>query len=165
MKRQLTWMAMIILAVFVLGGTSAMAGKFGHGRCKGEERGIGFKGLRHLDLTPQQRNEVEAALSKYRSELDGYRQQARDARQQLTGAIHGETLDLETVGAKFDESARLRKEMVLIRAKMVHEIRGILTPDQISQWESQRSRREQKWRNRMQSDDPATNDVDMDPEA
>jgi Spy/CpxP family protein refolding chaperone len=85
-----------------------------------------------LDLTDAQKARVRDMLPAYRAEKDA-RQEALQAKQQRMRALmEAEPFDENEVRQAFREIAPLMEDMAVLRGQFMHDIKSILTPEQIA---------------------------------
>ena len=89
------------------------------------------RGLRQLDLTPEQRTKVREVLQKSKAEAAPLAKQLRDQRQSVRAAIQSGTAPEVARAEAKAASESVRTQLRDIAAKTRAEIRGLLTPEQI----------------------------------
>ena len=119
-----------------------------HGGDKGGRRGGGFAGrfAERLNLTDAQKAQMEQIQARYRESTRALREQARSADR---GAGRGEsfgagTFDEAAVRAAAQARANAHVELEVARARMMHELYNVLTPEQKAQLAAERQQREQR---------------------
>ena len=147
MRKTGIWIIALAIAAFIAYGSTAMAGKKGRG---GKGRGGPLKVLKTLDLTEDQETRIKEIVGKQRGEVRSQRDQMIPAREALEKAIHSDQFNESAVRQAFKEVVKNREEMVVLRAKMMSEIRSILTPDQVRQWDDHRAKRRQEMKARFE---------------
>lgn len=154
---------LIILAVatcLVLGATDAAAGPgAGKGRagagalgeCTGDGPGpvggFGFlgRGLRHLDLSQQQRDAIRAILETERPKIQELRRQLWDNRDKFRAENPPTQFNEAAVRAHAEAQARIRTELAVVMARTRARALAVLTPVQQAKLGELRSGREQRW--------------------
>jgi Spy/CpxP family protein refolding chaperone len=150
MKRLL--IATVTMAL--IGGTAyamprhGMHGMGGPGTHLGE--GL-LRALIKLDLTDVQKHEAALILSRYREEGKSRRDALRKAFEELRGTTEADPLDEEAVRSAYKGVAAAGEEMAVHGAKLVAELKGILTPEQRASLEEMKAARHQKRKGRMES--------------
>jgi periplasmic protein CpxP/Spy len=137
----------------VAGGTVALAqapapggpGVHGPGRRGGP--GADF-GLRGVDLTDAQRDQVRAIRESHQSEFDAARTKLRDAHRAFGEATRAATIDEAAIRARSAEVAAAMADEAILRAKVRAEVFAILTPEQQQKANEVRSSMKQRRQNR-----------------
>lgn len=150
MKRLL--MATVTMAV-VSGTAYAMPGDGFHGMMGGPGPGPAegmLRVLMRLDLTDDQKHEVALILSKHRDEGKENREAFRKAMEALRSATEAEVFDEEAVRGAYKGVSAAGEEMAVHGAKVIAELRGVLTPEQRSVLEEHKTARQEKRRGRRE---------------
>ena len=121
----------------VAGGAVALAqapapgGPGVHGPGRGGRGGPGADvGLRGVDLTDAQRDQVRAIHESHRSEFDAARTKLRDAHRAFAEATGAATIDEAAIRARSAEVAAAMADEAILGAKVRAEVFAILTPEQ-----------------------------------
>lgn len=121
----------------VAGGAVALAqapapgGPGVHGPGRGGRGGPGADfGLRGVDLTDAQRDQVRAIRESHRSEFDAAHTKLRDAHRAFGEATGAATIDEAAIRAGSAEVAAAMADEAILRAKVRAEVFAILTPEQ-----------------------------------
>ena len=104
---------------------------------RGQEGRRGHEGLvkrmtRKLELTDEQVKKVKSALTDARKKGIGLRADARVAGIELREMVSQETVDKAKIGAKVDEIAKIRGELLRARTDAALAVREVLTPEQMA---------------------------------
>ena len=131
---------LVLSALVALVVAPAAAQGFGHGHGKhGEWHSEGRDGRMHgrifaqLDLTEDQKTRVHELMGEHQRAVEPLRQQVREGHQQVAQLVHAETIDEAAIRAAVIDSAQLDADMAVERARLVQQIRSILTPEQREQ--------------------------------
>lgn len=93
-----------------------------------------------LELTTEQKQEVEAIVAKYQVDRKG---KSWRAESELMNKILTEDLDEATIRAEYQklaaESEKLSEDRFVETAKMLSEIKAVLTEDQLKLWQEQKA--------------------------
>ena len=108
-----------------------------------------LRALLNLDLTEAQKHEAALILSKYRDEGQERRDALRTAMEELRGIAEADPFDEEAIRAAFKGVAGAGEEMAVHGAKLVAELKGILTPEQKESLREHGTARHEKRRGRM----------------
>lgn len=87
-------------------------------------------GLRALNLSDTQREQVKAVMDGHKAEFDAQFQKAAAARTALHDAVTAETFDEGGVRQKSADLAQVEADGAVLRAKVHSEVWALLTPDQ-----------------------------------
>lgn len=135
----------------VAGGTIALAqapppgGPGVHGPGRGGRGGPGADfGLRGVDLTDAQRDQVRAIHESHRSEFDAARTKLREAHRAFAEATGAATIDEAAIRARSAEVAAAMADEAILRAKVRAEVFAILTPEQQQKANEMRSSMQQR---------------------
>jgi len=83
-----------------------------------------------LGLSAEQTQQVQGIFANHQAELTAQRSQLKTAHTALFDAIHADTFDENAVRAAAANVAQVEADVAVTRAKMVSEVRNVLTPDQ-----------------------------------
>lgn len=154
-----------ILGVALLAGTGAAVvaareqGPGGPGGMMGRRGGPGgpggiLPGLRALDLTEAQREQVKATMDAHKATFDAQRDKLVAAHKALNEAITAGTFDEATVRQKAADLAVLDADGAVLRAKVYSEVWALLTPEQQTKaktLQAQRAERAGQMRERFEA--------------
>ena len=139
MTRSLGWRKTTIVFVLVGGLTLAAIigaqrvhafGRGGHGGHGGGWGGLGM--LMQLDLTNDQKARIRDMLPAYRSEKEDLREALHGKRRQMHTLMEAEPFDEKAVRQAFREMAPLMEDMAVLRGRFRHDIKAVLTPEQVA---------------------------------
>lgn len=155
------WITSLALLAVLVTGTCAFAqdpGRRGGGRPGGEARGGGpgqgmrgfGLGIRDLDLSDAQRQQMRTIVSKAREDsrpLADRLRQATDARRKAMAAM---PVDENLIRSTTQALASAQADMSVARARLQGDIFAILTPDQQARVNQSRERREARMTERRE---------------
>ncbi len=96
----------------------------------GDYRGRGMGGnLDALNLTPEQRQQLQAVRQQYQSRIEQTRNQLRTAKEELRQMMSG-TASEEQIRAKHQQVRELENQLASLRFESMLAMRSILTPQQ-----------------------------------
>jgi Spy/CpxP family protein refolding chaperone len=130
----------------------------GHGRWHGR-RGFmgGFAGLRQLDLTDEQRQQIRAAMTSHRDEFKAIADRVRKTREAQQAAIEQVPLNEPQIRAASSELAAAEADAAVLRARVHEQVFSLLTPDQQTKAKALaaerkrfRAQRRAEWQQRME---------------
>jgi Spy/CpxP family protein refolding chaperone len=87
--------------------------------------------LKQLGVTPDQKAEVKTILRKYQPTVGPLIKQVVTERRALRDTIHAATIDETAIRAQAAKVASLESDLAVQRAHVSHDIRAVLTPDQL----------------------------------
>lgn len=113
-------------------GPRGPMGQMRHGGPGGPGRGPGgiIPGLRALDLTATQREQVKAAMESHKVELETQAKAMQTARQALHAVVTTDTFDEAAIRLKSADVAVVEADGAVLRAKVHAEVWALLTPEQ-----------------------------------
>jgi len=95
-------------------------------------------GLRGLDLSDAQKEQVRTIMDSHKAEFDQIRTRMRDAQRAFADATQADTVDEATIRAKATAVAGVMADEAILRAKVHGEVLQILTADQQDQLKAKR---------------------------
>jgi periplasmic protein CpxP/Spy len=134
-------------------GPGKFMGQRGPGGPGGGRRGPGgpggiIQGLRALDLTEAQREQVKATMAAHQAEMAAQFSRARTARTALHGAVTAGTFDEAAVRQAAAEVASVEADGSVLDAKVYAEVWALLTPEQQQKAKALQAQREERRRQR-----------------
>jgi Spy/CpxP family protein refolding chaperone len=119
--------------------------------------GGGFAGLRQLDLTDDQRQQIRAAMASHRDEFKSIGDRVRKAREAQQAAIEQVPLNEPQIRAASSELAAAEADAAVLRARVHEQVFSLLTPEQQTKARSLaaerrqfRAQRRAEWQQRME---------------
>ena len=139
--------AIVLIAAAIL-AVSVIAGVHGvHALGHGGSRGGGFGGLKmlmQLDLSDAQKARIRDMLPAYRTAKDARQDSLRAMRQQMRSLVEAERFDEDAVRRAFREMAPLMEDMAVLKAQFMHDLKAMLTAEQIARVKAKHARRENR---------------------
>lgn len=140
---------LVIIATGILVTSAATGAQWVHARGGGGHggHGGGFGGLKmlmHLDLTDDQKARVRDMLPAYRAEKDARQEALRSMRDKMWDLMEAERFDENEVRQAFREMAPLMEDMAVSRAQFMHDLKSILTPEQLARVKEKHMNRENR---------------------
>ncbi|MGH9173758.1 MAG: Spy/CpxP family protein refolding chaperone, partial [Vicinamibacterales bacterium] len=124
-----------------------------HGAGRGP-RGGGFRGpgaamgLRGIDLTDAQRDQVRTITASHTTEFEQARTKLRDAHRALAEAAAAESIDEAAIRAKSGDVAAAMADEAILRARVRAEVFGILTAEQLQKAKERRTAMQERMKER-----------------
>jgi protein CpxP len=123
-------------------------GPGGSGLTRGPRAGFWLRGLRQLDLTDAQRDQIRNIQQSHRDEGRQIAQRLRTAQRELRQAGETMPVDEAAIRSKADALAAALVESTLHRAKVQAEIFNVLTPEQQEKLKAFRAAQEERMKQR-----------------
>lgn len=111
---------------------------------------LGDLGLRGLELSDAQRDQVKAIMDARRGEMTDAAQKLRDAHQALAAAAEGTTVDEAAIRARSAALANALAEQAIVRARVRADVHGVLTAEQLQQLRERAESRLKRQQERLQ---------------
>jgi protein CpxP len=148
-------LAVMVASLLVMAGGvfTAQAGAFGPGHQKCG-MGPGFGGLKaflDLKLTDAQQGEMMNIINKFENEREPLRNRMIEARRSLSAALHAEQFNEIDARKAFKEVSETREEMFVLGARMMAELKTVLTPEQKEQLKERRTQRRERMKHRLET--------------
>ncbi|WP_448532643.1 Spy/CpxP family protein refolding chaperone [Parathermosynechococcus lividus] len=89
----------------------------------------GYRNFENLNLTPEQRQQLQAVRQQYQSRMEQTRNQLRTAKEELRQMMSGTASD-DQIRAKHQQVRELENQMASLRFESMLAMRSILTPQQ-----------------------------------
>jgi Spy/CpxP family protein refolding chaperone len=106
--------------------------------------GPGFHGLKtmiQLDLSDSQKLKVMSILEKYENERASLKQSLREERHSLIKLLKAEQFNEDEIRSALRRAAPIREELLVMRVKMMAELKTVLTPAQLQLLEQRKGHR------------------------
>ncbi|MCA1583208.1 MAG: Spy/CpxP family protein refolding chaperone [Acidobacteria bacterium] len=138
------WVAVAVISALATGALSAGAllhaqaqpnprGERSFGGLGGPRHGMNLLreiGIRHLDLTDAQEEQVRTVVQGHRDELTQIGARLRTANMALNDAVTASTFDESTIRARSAEVAAVQADAAVLKGRVHGEVWNILTPEQ-----------------------------------
>ena len=133
------------------GGTPGIGGP-GRGPRGGGPRGFGGAdlGLRGVDLTDAQKEQLRGIMESHKQEFEQVRTKMREAHQGLAAAVDAQTVDEATIRARSTTLATAMADEAILRAKVRAEVQGILTAEQLQKMQERKAEMQKRREGRKQ---------------
>jgi len=150
MKSTKAWAVVAAVSMAFALAVAAEARTFGPKR--GMKFGLGgLKGFLELKLSDAQQGEMMNIINKYQTEREGLRDRVIEVRRNLRVVLHAEPFNEGEARKAFREASAMREEMFVLRAKMMTELRAVLTPEQKELIKERRAQRAEKMKQRLET--------------
>ena len=150
MKTTKAWAVVAAVSMAFALAFAAEARPFGPKR--GMKSGLGgLKGFLELKLSDAQQVEMMNIINKYQPEREGLRDRMMEARRNLRAVLHAEPFNEAEARKALREASAMREEIFVLRAKMMTEMRAVLTPEQKELIKERRAHRAEKMKQRLET--------------
>jgi Spy/CpxP family protein refolding chaperone len=149
----------VILALFMVFALaySAQARPFGPGFGNGAPGGAlgGLQTMLALKLTDAQQQRMSSIIASYQDQRRDLWTQMREARRNIREVLNATSFDEAKAREAYQSASVIREEMFISGAKMMAELKSVLTPEQLNQLKERRAR---KFRPTEQAPNPEPQD-------
>jgi len=143
MKSTKAWAVVAAISVVFALAFAAEARPFGPKR--------GMKCFLELKLSEAQQGEMMNIINKYQPEREGLRDRMMEARRNLRAVLRAEPFNEGEARKAFREASVMREEMFILRARMMTELRAVLTPEQKELIQKRRAQRAERMKQRLET--------------
>jgi len=147
MKFNKALVGVLFLAIFFAGAVVVEAGHFGRHDGPPGMMGPGFHGLKtmiQLNLTPSQQSQILSIIGKYDNQRESLKEGLREARRDLARVLQTEQPDEDAIRNALRRAAPIREELLVMRVKMMAELKTVLSPEQRQLLEERRAHRSER---------------------
>jgi protein CpxP len=106
--------------------------------------GLFGPGFRGLDLTDDQRGQVQKIHEAHQAEFKQVGEKMRAAREGFRALVEADTLDEAAIRAKSVEVAAAEADAAILNAKVRAEVKGILTDEQLQKMKAFQAQRQER---------------------
>ncbi len=144
MKFNKALVGVLFLTFFFAGAIAVEAGRFGRHHRPPGIMGPGFHGLKNmiqLDLSDSQQSKILSITEKYENERESLEESLREARRDLARVLEAGQVDEDKVRSALRRAAPIREELLVMRVKMMAELKTVLTPEQLQLLQERKAHR------------------------
>ena len=144
MKFNKTLVGVLFLTIVFAGAVAVQAGHFGRHHRPYGMTGPGFRGLKtmiQLNLSDAQKSKILSIIEKYENERMSLKRSLREARENCARALETEPFNEAEVRNALRQTAPIREELLVMRLKMMAELKTVLTPEQRQLFKNLRAQR------------------------
>jgi protein CpxP len=102
----------------------------GHGHFHGADSPMHERVLEQLDLTDDQREQIDQLIADHRTAMKDRREQMRERRTAMRDLMHADEFDEAAIRDAAMAIAEAEADVAVERARLRHEIHALLTPEQ-----------------------------------
>ncbi len=137
--------AVILMILGVAFGTQAEPFGPGH-RGHGMGAFMGLKTVLELKLTDAQQTALMNVMNKYQDQMATLRGDMREAEKNVRAVLQAPGFDEQEARKAFQAASAVREEQFILRAKMLAEMKGVLTPEQLELLKERRAQGFERFR-------------------
>jgi Spy/CpxP family protein refolding chaperone len=144
MKFNKALVGVLFLTIFFAGAVAVEAGRFGRHHRPPGIMGHGFHGLKtmiQLDLSDSQQSKILSITEKYENERESLEESLGEARRDLARVLEAEQVDEDEIRSALRRAAPIREELLVMRVKMMAELKTVLTPEQLQLLQERKAHR------------------------
>ena len=144
MKFNKALVGVLFLTIVLAGAVAVQAGHFGRHHRPYGMMGPGLDGLKtmiQLNLSDAQKSQILGIIEKYENEKESLKRSLREARENCARALETEPFNEAEVRNALRQSAPIKEELLVMRLKMMAELKTVLTPEQRQLFENLRGKR------------------------
>jgi Spy/CpxP family protein refolding chaperone len=141
-NKALVWV--LFFTIFFAGVVVVEAGHFGRHHEAPPMMGPGLYGLKtliQLNLTPSQQSKILSIIEKYDNERKSVKDNLREARRDLARVLQAEQPDVNEIRNALRRVAPIREDLLVMRVKMMAELKTVLNPKQLQLLEERKAHR------------------------
>ncbi len=140
-NRKITFLVLIIF----LTGVSTIWAKQQFHKSSYQQRCHGMEGMfEELDLSPDQKSQISEFRQTFKNSIQDYRQTMKQEGILLKQMMTSDSFDENQVRRHFRSLSTTREEILVARARMIQQIKGVLSPQQWEQFKKLREERVEK---------------------
>ena len=94
-----------------------------------------------LKLTDAQQERMSSIIASYQEQRKNLWTQMREARRNIREVLNATSFDEAKARDAYQSASVIREEMFISRAKMIAEMKSVLTPEQLNQLKERRTRK------------------------
>ena len=148
LKKKLTVMVVGSMVFVLAVAVEAQARPGGPNR--GMKAGLGgLKAFLELKLSDSQQAEMGNIITKYQDQTESLRNRIIGSRKNLATVLRAEQFNEEEARKAFREASAVREDMFVLRARMMTEMKAVLTPEQLELLEERKAQRLGRIRHRF----------------
>jgi Spy/CpxP family protein refolding chaperone len=148
MRRKIMFMGTAAVLMILAVAFGAQAGPFGPGH-RGHGLSGTFDGLKaflELKLTDAQQTALMNVMNKYQDQMENLRGEMKEAGSGVRALLEAPVFDEQEARKAFRAASAVREDLFVLRAKMLAEMKGLLTPEQLELFKERRAERFERLR-------------------
>ena len=140
------------LTIVFAGAFAVDAMHFGrHSGLKGVvgSRILGLKTLIQLNLSDSQKSRILSIIEKYENDIESAKNNFREARHNIRAALQAGEFNENEIRNAYRQAAPIKEELLVMGAKMMAEMKTVLTLEQLQLLEERKAQRIEEIRGRF----------------
>jgi Spy/CpxP family protein refolding chaperone len=132
MRRKIMLIGAAAVLMILAVAFGVQAGPFGPGhRGHGMGAFMGLKAFLDLKLTDVQQTALTNVMNKYQDQMENLRDDVREAGREIWVVLQAPIFDEQEARKAFRAASAVKEELFVVRAKMMAEMKGLLTSEQL----------------------------------
>ena len=121
-----------------------------HMKKRGMGSGVtGLRAFHDLKLTDAQQEAITNIINTYQDQRGSLRNSMAEARKKLRVVLQAEQFNEEDARKAYREASTVREDVFVLRAKMMAELRAVLTPEQLELVSKRKAKRLERMKKRF----------------
>ena len=111
----------------------------------------GLKAVLELKLTEDQQAQLINIINKYEDQTGDLRSRMMEARKRVAAVLKAEPFNEEDARKAFQEASEVRENLFVLKAKMMSEMKVVLSPEQLQRLQEGKARRHERMKQRCEA--------------
>ena len=111
----------------------------------------GLKAVLELKLSEDQQAQLSNIIIKYEEQREGLMGRMIEARKKLAAVLKAEPFDEKDARNAFEEVSEVKEDLFVLRAKMMSEMKGVLSPEQLQRLQERKAQRHERIKERFEA--------------
>jgi len=142
--------AVLIIGAVAFAASAGPPGRgFGGRGMKGKLGGL--QAFLDLNLAEAQQVQMREIIGKYENERERLRENVMEAGKNISTVLRSATFNEEEARKAFRKASAIREEIFVMRARMMAELKAVLTPEQQQNLKDRRTRRLERMKSRLET--------------
>jgi Spy/CpxP family protein refolding chaperone len=110
---------------------------------------LGLKTLIQLNLSDSQKSRILSIIGKYENDIENAKNNLREARHNIRAALQAGKFNENEIRNAYRQAAPIKEELLVMGAKMMAEMKTVLTAEQLQLLEERKAQRIEEIRGRF----------------
>jgi len=111
----------------------------------------GLKAVLELKLSEDQQAQLSNIIIKYEEQREGLMGRMIEARKKLAAVLKAEPFDEKDARNAFEEVSEVKEDLFVLGAKMMSEMKGVLSPEQLQRLQERKAQRHERIKERFEA--------------
>lgn len=111
----------------------------------------GLKAVLELKLSEDQQAQLSNIIIKYEEQREGLMGRMIEARKKLAAVLKAEPFDEKDARNAFQEVSEVKEDLFVLGAKMMSEMKGVLSPEQLQRLQERKAQRHERIKQRFEA--------------